>query len=319
VTTAYPTGIDLFTTKVSGAPVGSAHVNDLQDAVEAIQETLGTSPQGAAASVKARIAAVETTAGAAASSATVTALDGRVTTVETVAAAAATAASVTALLPRLEPAGGSTGQVLTKSSATDYDTAWTTVSGGSGDAPPGWVSNRYYGNSPAANSSSTGALNSLYVAPIYIPNSIAIDSLTFEVTVAAGVGGVVRLGVYTMGADGLPGTLVCETPTISTTSTGIKTGAVSSTIPAAGWYWVGGVPQVAACTYRTVSAWHPFAYSGLSAPSTNMIHAGYLSVDAANSATTVTGALPAAFTAPGMTPFRAALTSAPPRIFIHTT
>lgn len=30
------------------------------------------------------------------------------------------------------PAGGTTGQVLTKASGTNYDTAWTTPSGGSG-------------------------------------------------------------------------------------------------------------------------------------------------------------------------------------------
>lgn len=43
------------------------------------------------------------------------------------------------------PAGGVTGQSLTKNSNTDYDTEWTTVVGGSGGLPEGWVSVMDYG------------------------------------------------------------------------------------------------------------------------------------------------------------------------------
>lgn len=37
-----------------------------------------------------------------------------------------------AVLPRLLPAGGSSGQALVKSSASDYAVAWATPSGGGG-------------------------------------------------------------------------------------------------------------------------------------------------------------------------------------------
>lgn len=37
-----------------------------------------------------------------------------------------------AVTPRLLPAGGSTGQALVKTTATDYAVAWQTISGGTG-------------------------------------------------------------------------------------------------------------------------------------------------------------------------------------------
>lgn len=36
------------------------------------------------------------------------------------------------MVPRLIPAGGTTGQVLTKNSATDYDASWAAGGGGGG-------------------------------------------------------------------------------------------------------------------------------------------------------------------------------------------
>lgn len=57
---AYPGAIDSFTTKVNGVDVPDAdHVNDLQTAVVAIETELGTDPAGSAATVSARIAALE--------------------------------------------------------------------------------------------------------------------------------------------------------------------------------------------------------------------------------------------------------------------
>jgi hypothetical protein len=65
--TAYPSGIDDFTNPTStdtlnsiSVPHASQHA-DLNDAVEAIETTLGTDPQGSEATVSARIGALETT------------------------------------------------------------------------------------------------------------------------------------------------------------------------------------------------------------------------------------------------------------------
>ena len=46
--------------------------------------------------------------------------------------AAAVRDKINVMMPRLLPAGGANGQVLTKTSATDYAVAWSTPSGGGG-------------------------------------------------------------------------------------------------------------------------------------------------------------------------------------------
>jgi len=47
MSTNYPDGIDSYTEKTDGVDTASAsHINDLQDAVEAIETELGTNPKG---------------------------------------------------------------------------------------------------------------------------------------------------------------------------------------------------------------------------------------------------------------------------------
>lgn len=41
-------------------------------------------------------------------------------------------AQIKAMMPRLVPAGGTAGQVLTKGSSADYNTTWTTPAAGGG-------------------------------------------------------------------------------------------------------------------------------------------------------------------------------------------
>jgi len=79
VATNYPNAIDSFTTKTAGAPIAESHVNNLQDAVAALQGTLGTNPQGDAATVAARLTEIATLATQAAAGALI---DGSVTTVK---------------------------------------------------------------------------------------------------------------------------------------------------------------------------------------------------------------------------------------------
>jgi hypothetical protein len=67
MTTAYPNGIDSFTNPTSSDTLDSQTVPhaaqhaDINDAVEAIETTLGTNPEGGAADVSARIGALEDT------------------------------------------------------------------------------------------------------------------------------------------------------------------------------------------------------------------------------------------------------------------
>jgi hypothetical protein len=58
---SYPTSIRVFSVKADTTDVNyAAHINDAQDEIVAIENILGTAPQGTAATVKARIAAIET-------------------------------------------------------------------------------------------------------------------------------------------------------------------------------------------------------------------------------------------------------------------
>lgn len=67
MTTLYPSSLDTFTnptpTSTLGTPPHNQQHDDINDAVTAIEAVLGTSPQGGSASVKARIAAVESAVG----------------------------------------------------------------------------------------------------------------------------------------------------------------------------------------------------------------------------------------------------------------
>ena len=105
----YPTAVKTFTTKVDFTDtILAAHVNDLQDEVGAIESNLGTNIKTGSgwvgsfdqvtsnwASLKERIANIEYGLNTSFSAKT--------------------------------PTGGSTGQVLTKNSNTNYDYTWSTV------------------------------------------------------------------------------------------------------------------------------------------------------------------------------------------------
>lgn len=69
--TNYPGGTDVFSTHVTNEVIAPSHVNNLQDAVAALQSTLGVNPQGSSATVAARLAA----GGAGVSTANAAALD----------------------------------------------------------------------------------------------------------------------------------------------------------------------------------------------------------------------------------------------------
>lgn len=56
---SYPASLKSFSAKADGNTVFAAHVNELQEEVAALQSTLGTLPAGGSATVKDRIAAVE--------------------------------------------------------------------------------------------------------------------------------------------------------------------------------------------------------------------------------------------------------------------
>jgi len=108
VTAAYPAAVKSFSTKVDFTDtVLAEHVNTLQEEVNALQANLGTfikTGSGGVGNYDAVTTAWST-------------LKDRLANIEYGLTDVWTAV----------PSGGSTGQVLTKSSGSDYATAWTTI------------------------------------------------------------------------------------------------------------------------------------------------------------------------------------------------
>ena len=111
MTAAYPTSVKSFTTKVDFTDtVLAAHVNDLQEEVNSIEATLGSSIKTGSGWVGAADFATTNW----------NTVKDRITNLEYVAKIAYDARN---------PVGGTTGQVLVKNSSTNYDYSWTTFTG----------------------------------------------------------------------------------------------------------------------------------------------------------------------------------------------
>lgn len=61
MTSNYPAGFDSYANRANGTPVDASHVNDLQDAMAAVEGELGLDPAGAAATVRARLDTLDAT------------------------------------------------------------------------------------------------------------------------------------------------------------------------------------------------------------------------------------------------------------------
>lgn len=96
-------------------------------------------------------------------------------------------------------------------------------------------------------------LNTLYLAPLWIDRSIAIDSLAVSVTTAGAAGATVRLGIYEDDGRGYPGVLRVDAGTVSSTAIGAPAAAVAETLTA-GLYWIGMVAQSVTCTVRAANS-----------------------------------------------------------------
>lgn len=94
------------------------------------------------------------------------------------------------------PSGGSQGQVLTKASATDYDTTWTTPSGGGGGAVVGAGTVWEYRFSGAVPTGGTVTIPQATIAA-----TISSEGVTYGILEAwiqhTGLGGTVRVPIVT--------------------------------------------------------------------------------------------------------------------------
>lgn len=99
--------------------------------------------------------------------------------------------------------------------------------------------------------------NRLYAVPIRFENDFTIDSVAVYVTSSAA--GNLRMGIYEMKANGLPGDLVVDGGATSSGSTGERTRYLSEAVLPAGVYWLAlisdATPTVRAYTANTGALW----------------------------------------------------------------
>lgn len=116
-----------------------------------------------------------------------------------------------------------------------------------------WVKGRFYGvpqgTTPTALLTITGTL---YAYPIYVPETIAIQTLNLSVTTGQ-TGGAAHLGIYADN-NGYPGALIYDSGAV----TGLTSTAVSTVTPSTppvltpGWYWVASI-FTASSTFPSVA------------------------------------------------------------------
>lgn len=198
-------------------------------------------------------------------------------------------ADVKALFGRTVPPGGSTGQVLTKTSAADYATVWQTPSGGSGGgvsqtefdaleaeivaargdrsslglrisnvsnfASPnagGNIVGQFYDNAfhAAAPATLAWAANRLDMAPFFTSQRMRIDQI--GVGVATAGAGAARCVIYDSTPDGWPDDLVLSASITDTGTVGYAFAAVDFTFDAGRQYWL-GLHTAGAPTIRAIN------------------------------------------------------------------
>jgi hypothetical protein len=169
-------------------------------------------------------------------------------------------------------------------------------------APTGWgrlVSGRYYfpmgGGTSGLSTSSTLGTGTLRVCPWFVPNATQLSVIGGEVVTGTtgDSGSKLRLGIYADDGTCYPGRLVLDAGTIAGDSIAVQDIAINLTLQP-GLYWIGGAVQIVTVTsptVRTTTVTAPFPLTvGASTPAAGGASSGY-------SQTSVTGALPAVFTA----------------------
>ena len=158
------------------------------------------------------------------------------------------------------PTGGTTGQVLAKTSNADYATGWTTpTGGGAGGTLHRLAGGTIYGPQglqPSTNlAHGTGQLQAVPFA-IDTPAPSGINALAVRVGTAA-ASGVVALGVYEDNGSSYPGARMVNAGTVSAATTGEKFLTVSWS-PTAGLYWLACLVTGANTTMTSNTGTSPF-------------------------------------------------------------
>ena len=258
---AYPSSLDELTDGVpsDGAAPTTAladatyphddHHRALGVAVEAIEAELGTDPSGSEATVKARIAATETVANAAAAKAS---------NLSDLASASSARTNLGLGGAALLAVGTTAGTVA---AGDDSRITAKALNG------PGLVSGWYAASAGVIDTVSMAANVAMYTA-FPVERAVTVDRIGLNIS--AGVSGsTVRLGIYG-DTGGLPGTLLVDAGTINSASTGYMEISISTALTV-GRVWLCAVMQGGASPVTAVAVRFPFAgpaptsgYSGTS-------------------------------------------------------
>lgn len=145
------------------------------------------------------------------------------------------------------PAGGTTGQILTKIDNADYNTQWSSPSSsGPTLEAPAYVSNRYYSSLNTNIATSTLAANITRFIPIYIWEDATFDRIAVATAPSSFSGtATVRLGIFN-NTSGLPDTVLLDAGTVSCTDAGTIYAITINQTLTKGWYWLAANSQTAA-------------------------------------------------------------------------
>jgi hypothetical protein len=141
----------------------------------------------------------------------------------------------------LLPLGGTTGQVLAKIDGTDYNTQWSTPSGGGSNVAfnTAHISGTYYRSTFAVTvgAQTFSTTDQTRYSPILIPTTKTYDRIGIRTTATFSGTGSVRLGIYS-DLDGKPDTVVLDAGLISPTAATTSYEITISQSLSAGFYWL---------------------------------------------------------------------------------
>lgn len=142
---------------------------------------------------------------------------------------------------------------------------------------PGLKSGRWVVPTFASHAAIAQGQNAFSAVPLFVGKQSTVDMIGVNVTVAGGAGCVLHLGIYADDGFGFPGALVLDAGSVSGTSTGNRTIAISQVLPA-GLYWLACAVRVAGSPTITASGGTPAPYPVSYASLANAMlggHGGY--------------------------------------------
>jgi hypothetical protein len=150
----------------------------------------------------------------------------------------------------LLPLGGTTGQVLAKIDGTDYNTQWSTPSGGGGVTPfLTLISGQSYQpiNCLGSSANITATEDATYYSPFFVPISTTFDRLRIRTASSFAGTASVRLGIFN-DTNGVPSTVVLDAGTVSATASSTNYSITISQTLSAGMYWLAANSQTVGST-----------------------------------------------------------------------